>query len=351
MTSRILLISPEFYGFEYEIQASLRFLGFDVSWIKNKELPLDYHATGSKLKILRRIYFLLFIPQIRYLRRELGKLKNTRFDIVFSINCHVICPYLFRTLRKENPSFRSILFLWDSSSMYSWEKEIMYFNEVYTFDPVDSIKMKIRYKPNFFISKNISSKNEEYDLFFAGKFSFYRLFLIDKLIERLNKAGIKSYIKLWPAYKIFFHNVLIYSILKKLNSSNFWVKNYVYNYEAVTGILERKFIVKDKLAYEVIQKYASRSNVILDLPFQGQSGYSHRLIDALANGKKIITTNSFIKSEKFYNPEQIKILNSDESDVDFGWISEISYFKVPQNIRDLELTLWLKSILDVEFSK
>ncbi|HBH82876.1 MAG TPA: hypothetical protein DDY34_03585, partial [Bacteroidales bacterium] len=145
MLPRILLISPAFYGFEYEIQVALRELGYDVSWIDNKELPLDYHGTGSKLKILRRIYFLLFLPHIRYLRKELNNLKDTRFDILFSINCHIICPYLFRALIKKNAGIRSILFLWDSSSMYSWEKEMKYFNEVYTFDPFDSRKMKIRY--------------------------------------------------------------------------------------------------------------------------------------------------------------------------------------------------------------
>ena len=350
MSSRVLLISPEFYGFEKEIQAALNELGYDVTWIANKELPLDYHGAGSKLKILRRIYFLLFFPQIRYLRQELKKYKEISFDIIFSINCHVICPYIFRVLRKKNPGIRSILFLWDSLSMYSWEKEIKYFDEVYTFDPADSERLKIRYKPNFFIINKESPKNQEYDLFFAGKFSYYRLFIIEKLIKKFDETGIKSFFKLWPSYKIFFHNVLIYSILKKLNSSNLWINNYVYNYEAVTGILDRKYILKNILAYEEIRKHASSSNVIMDLPLMGQTGYSHRLIDALANGKKIITTNTNIIRECFYNPEQIKILESADYDFDASWILIKSTFKVSQDIRDLELKLWLKSILNVEFS-
>lgn|GEM_PF-1565822 len=350
LTSRILLISPEFYGFEYEIQASLQFIGFDVSWINNKELPLDYHGTGSKLKIFRRIYFFLFLPQIRYLRHELRKLKDLKFDIIFSINCHVICPYLFRELRKENPGIRSILFLWDSLSMYSWEKEIKCFDEVYTFDYLDSKRMKIRYKPNFFLVKNSAQDNHEYDLFFAGKFNRYRLLIIEKLNKKFEGTGIKSYIRLWPDHKNFLHNVLIYSILKILNSSKNWILDYVYNYEAVTGILARKYVNTNKLEYGFIQNCASVSNVILDLPFKNQTGYSHRLIDALANGKKILTTNAFILGESFYNPEQIKVLNSVDQDIDVDWIFTKSKFKAPEYIRDLELTVWLKSILNVEFS-
>jgi hypothetical protein len=348
--SKILLISPEFYGFENEIQAGLRSLGYDVFWINNKEMPFDYHSTGSKLKILRKIYFFLYFPQIRYLRHELYKLNNPRFDILFSINCHVTCPYLFSVLKRKNPKIRSILFLWDSLSMYSWEKEIKYFNEVYTFNQVDSEKMKIRYKPNFFIENTNSSNDQDYDLFFAGKFSYYRLLILDRLMEKFEKTGIKSCIKLWPAYRMFFHNVIIFQILKKLNSSNLWMRNYVYNYEAVTGILDRSFIIMNKLSYEEIQSYASGSNVILDLPFKSQTGYSHRLINALANGKKILTTNECIMSEIFYNPEQIKVIKSIDSDISLDWIFKKSNFDVPHYIRDLELTQWLKSVLNVEFS-
>ena len=234
--------------------------------------------------------------------------------------------------------------------MYSWEKEIKYFNEVYSFDPVDSKKMNIRYKPNFFISIKETPDKEEYDVFFAGKFSYHRLLMLDKLVEKFEKAGIKSSIILWPAYKTLLHNILIYSILKKLNSSIWWVKCYVYNYEAVTGILKRKFIINEKLAYKVIRKYALGSNVILDLPVESQTGYSHRLIDALATGKKIITTNARISGKSYYNPEQIKILNSADPDIDVDWVFKKDSFKVSQFIKELELTLWLKSIINVQFS-
>ena len=79
MPVRILLLTPEFYGIENEIKSALELSGFEVFWFENKTLPLDYHGTKAKFKFLRRIYFFLFFPHIRYIKKELGKIDK---DIV-----------------------------------------------------------------------------------------------------------------------------------------------------------------------------------------------------------------------------------------------------------------------------
>jgi hypothetical protein len=140
MSPRVLLITPEFYSIEKKINSLLEDSGFEVKWIENKNLPLDYKGKESKFKLLRRIYFFLFSPRIRYIKKSLKELDNLRFDILFSINCHIICPYLIKRLKSTNPEIFSILYLWDSSSKYSWKDEIKLFNKVYTFDYADSEK-------------------------------------------------------------------------------------------------------------------------------------------------------------------------------------------------------------------
>jgi hypothetical protein len=89
------------------------------------------------------------------------------------------------------------------------------------------------------------------------------------------------------------------------------------------------------------------SNVVLDIPFHGQTGYSHRLVEALGNGKKVITTNPHIKTESFYNSEQVHIMDKQTSVVDYIWVKEKQTFQVPGNIRELELSTWLKSFFNV----
>lgn len=351
MSLRILLITPEFYGLEKEIKSVLEKSGYEVIWLENKILKLDYHGTNSKLKFLRKIYFRIFCPHVRYIKKELKKFKNIRFNILFSINGNIICPYLFRKLKNKNPGLFSVLYLWDAFSMYSWTKELKHFNKVYTFDPADSAKYQIEYKPNFYIKiQNNRNHKQEYDLLFVGKFNPLRLSMVDKILCQTEKASIKYFVKLWPAYNIFFHNHLTYILFKKLYFKNKWIKDYLLNYEAIEGIIKREYLIANSLSYEVMHHHLLSSNVILDIPFMGQTGYTHRLIDALANGKKVITANLNIKKERFFNSEQIHFIDIQNPDIDCNWIKEKSTFSVDSYFLDLELSVWLKSIINVEIA-
>lgn len=351
MSLRVLLITPEFYGVEEKIKSVLKESGYEVIWIENKILKFDYHGSNPKLKFLRRIYFFLFFPHIRYIKRELKRIENIRFDIFISINAHIICNYLFRRLKEENPGIFSVLFLWDSFSMYSWTKELKQFNKVYTFDPADSEKYRIELKPNFYLKKTDNSNPEpEFDLFFVGKFSPSRLSAIDKIVSKIENSGIKYFVKLWPAYKIFLHSDLLYKLLNIFQFNSNWVRSYLINFEAVEGLLKREYIITNQMRYKDMQYHLACSNVILDLPFQGQNGYTHRLIEALANGKKVITTNSNIKNESFFNSEQIHIIDEQNPEVDCNWIKERSQFPADIYFANLELSVWLKSIMNVEIA-
>jgi hypothetical protein len=351
MAVRILLITPQFYGIERKIKSVLEESNYEVTWFENKTLPFDYHGTSSKLKLLRRAFYLLLSPHKRYLRRELRKIENPEFDILFSVNANIICPYLFRKLKSINPQLKTVLYLWDSFSMYNWSGELKLFDKVLTFDRADSINYGIEYKPNFYIKSNISSSYEkEYDLFFVGKFSPDRLTIIDKLESLPEMSGIRCYIKLWPAYRIFFHSHLIYRLLKRLDFKTTWVQNYTINFEAVEGIIEREYLAHESLNYEEMQYILLRSNVILDLPYRRQTGYTHRLIEALANGRKVLTTNSNIRNESFYNPEQIHILDEKKPEIDNRWTKEKSAFPIESYFSGLELSEWLKSIINVRIA-
>ena len=347
MIVRVLLITPQFYGIEKKIKSILEELDYEVIWIENKTLQFDYHGINSKFKLFRKIYFFLLAPRICYLKKELNRIGNLKFDILFSINAQIICKYLFKKLKRTNPEIHSVLYLWDSFSMYNWIKELKLFDKVYTFDPVDSINYKIEYKPNFYLRSNINiSPENEYDLFFVGKFSQDRLVKIDKILTLPEMRGIKCFVKLWPSYKIFLHNHFIFRFFKAFNFKSKWVRNYQLNFEVLEGKIKREYLVEESLSYEEMQHHLICSNVILDLPFQRQTGYTHRLIGALANGKKVITTNSYIVKEKFFNSGQIHILDHQNPEVDCNWITKKSTFQVDSFFLELELSTWLKSVIN-----
>jgi hypothetical protein len=348
MNERVLLITPQFYGIEKIIKSALEESHYEVFWIENKTIPFDFHGTKSKFKFLRKISFFLLSPQEKYLKRELSKIENQEFDILFSVNAHIICPYLFRKLKNINPDLFSVLFLWDSFSMYNWTKELKFFNKAYTFDHTDSIKYHINYKPNFYIKSNISIYPEIInDLFFVGKFSYDRLIMIDKIFNLPGISDIKSYLKVWPSYKMNFHYLFMYKIFKKFRFKSVWIKNYLMNFEAVEGIITRDYIINEPLSYNELSDHFLRSNVILDLPYKYQKGYTHRMIEALAKGKKVITTNSSVRDESFYNPEQVHIIDYLNPEIDISWLRKKLIFPVDNCFVNLELSEWLKSILNV----
>jgi hypothetical protein len=348
MALRILFIMPVFYGVETNVKRALEKLGYEVVWIENKNLTFDYHSTKAKLKILRRIYFSIFSPQSNYIKGQFKKIGDIRFDVLFAINGHVICPFLFKELRKQNPSVKSILFLWDSFSMYRWTKEISYFDNVFTFDPTDSKKYDIEYKPNFYLkNSNLNSTSEKYDLFFTGKFSQDRYLIVDQIINYLNSTDTRYFIRLWPSYKILFHNKFFYLMLKKSPFRTKWLSNYIINYEAIEGNLVRNFLIRNCLSYEESQHKLLSSNVILDLPNREQTGFTHRVIEALANGKKILTTNLNIKEESFFNSEQIRFIYEQNPEIDVIWIKEERTFPIPDWVNELEISSWLNSVLNV----
>lgn len=351
MAGRVLMITPKFYGIENKIQAVLKESGYEVFWIENKTLALDYHGSESKLKLLRKIYFRLFSPQARYLRKEFKKTENKNFDILFVINAGVVCNYLLRTLKKKNPRLISIIYFWDSFSKFNWTRELKLFDKAVTFDPEDAASHKLEYLPNFYIRPDFKLNQERrYDLVFVGKFSCERLALLDHILNISDTNGLKSFIRLWPAYKMYLHNRYLYRVLRRFGRKSEWIKDYKLNFEAVEGILERKYLVNETISYEEAQRLMHCSNVVLDLPLRRQTGYTHRFIEALASGKKVLTTNGNVRKETFYNPEQIHVFDDKGPEIDSGWIKAIKEFPVDNSFLNLELSHWLKSIFNVRIA-
>jgi hypothetical protein len=351
MSSRLLLLTPRFYGIEREIFIRLENLGFNVIYLENKILTFDYHGKKSSLRLIRRLYYFFFRPDVRYIKKFFKDIEDSRFDLLFAINCHSVCPYLFYKLRYYNSSIRSVVFLWDSLSVYSWEKEVKLFDKSLTYNSIDAEKLGIIYKPNFFIKpKDVSGELYSHDVFFAGKFNLDRFNVINELDKIFINHEIDSYIKLLAGTKKMLHNRIFYKIAN-IVPPNKKILDYIVNYQAVEKMLVRDYIVYDTIEYMEAQAHLAGSNVVLDIAYYKQSGYSHRIIEALSRGKKIITTNRFIKYENFYDEKQIKILDADKIEVDIDWLRENLVCEIPLFVSELELTPWLKSVLEDEISK
>jgi predicted patatin/cPLA2 family phospholipase len=89
------------------------------------------------------------------------------------------------------------------------------------------------------------------------------------------------------------------------------------------------------------------SSSVLDLPHPSQSGLTIRVLETLSMDKKIITTSRFIKKHKFYNSDNIFILNKD-LESDFNKVREFAK-KVDTatkcDVDEYELGNWLNRLL------
>jgi hypothetical protein len=345
MKERILLITPVFYGFEKLISAELEKSGYAVVWLENKELAFDYHRTSAKLRLIRKILFLLFSPQRTYLKKKLHKLDNLKFDILFAVNCFIICPYLFKRLRYFNADLRSMLYLWDSVELYSWKKESKLFDNVYSFDRKDAVNNNWFYLPNFHTGQREGKKNKIiYDIYFAGKFTPVRFRILERILDLLKYSDLNCKIVLVPTFKNVLHNRILYRLLKLSGIKTHWIKDFLLTYEVNEGLIFRDFIYREQDDFSEIRNEMNSSNVILDINNPGQSGYSHRLVEALCSGKKVITDNLDIKRENGFNPERIKVIDNINPALDADWIKERAEFNAESTFEFLELSEWIREI-------
>jgi hypothetical protein len=110
------------------------------------------------------------------------------------------------------------------------------------------------------------------------------------------------------------------------------------------NILRRKSYQKIKtklLSLSEACKIIHQSFSILDITDINQTGYTYRSIDAIAAGKKLITTNPFIQYEKFYDARNILIIDRNNPNIDSG------FFETPfveTDIKNYSLDNWIQKI-------
>ena len=114
---------------------------------------------------------------------------------------------------------------------------------------------------------------------------------------------------------------------------------YVVENPAVT---EAEFTVSEKgLSYSEYLDMVSSSHAILDLVQGGQSGLSLRVLEALFLKKKLVTGNTRVKDYDFYRPENIFILENNNTDGLKDFLA-VPYHEVEKKIVDnYDFVNWL----------
>lgn len=305
MGKNILFLAPSGLDIYKDVITGLEEKGFQVDYVSSSDVPnnpfqpisSNCYTEENVRKFEEKVtaYWKEKLSDIRYLKK---------YDIFFTINGLMTCPYLFEHLHKINPQIKCKLYLYDKIAFACHiERYFHYYDDIFSFDLGDVATYNLNFLPIYWVQ--LSEKClKQYDLFGMASYSLHKknralLFReIKQVSDNLNlNSFIKLYVKMdnWP--KFLFKNLV------KLCMHH---KTYIPFKDVFNGIVTNKSLSPSKF-----RRYIYESDVILDTHVEYQDGLTARFMWALGAEKKIITTNKMVKQYDFYTPEQFFILNED----------------------------------------
>lgn len=298
---KILLFAPgseDSYG--YEVKVALESMGAEVK---------IYDERPSKSPILKILFRLCRKCVALYINRYFNNIvkENSRdnFDYIFVIRGEVFSKYIVRKLRKIYNKAIFILFLWESIECNDKRDLFSLFDKVFSFDKADVSKYNnLIFRPLFYLDEYrlLSDKTHEYDndIIFIGTVYSDRYAFIIQLDDYFRNQNIKTY------YYLLFKSRLLY------------LKERIFN-KAFKSTKMKDFHYSSLCKMEVLRNVA-RSRVSLDIQHPKQTGLSIRCIEMLGAKRKLITTNSDIKTYDFYDKNNILIIDHTNINIDPDFI-------------------------------
>ena len=99
----------------------------------------------------------------------------------------------------------------------------------------------------------------------------------------------------------------------------------------------------ERLEYDEVLEHIKEAKAIVEVTMEGQTGLSIRVVECLFCNKKLITNNRHIVNEKFYNPQNIYVM---DSGVDISEFLESDYQRLPEEIvNHYEFSAWIHRFL------
>jgi hypothetical protein len=314
----ILFISPIFHDYHLHIIKQLEKLGANVYFFPER----DY---SFKFKIINNFFNHNMIEyQKLHYTKILKNTENVSFDYLFVIRGYMIDISFIKSFKKMNPKAKTIMYQWDSNKTNNFGHVLDEFDNIFSFDYEDCENFNIHYLPLFYTNDIAEINNKqsivEYDFFLMGTY-------IPERYEALIK--LKNYLK----------------------TTNYTLKSHIYI--PVTSLLKEILLNKAKIDLNIVStrhlarneylKLLLTSKIVVDISNNNQTGMAMRVIEALALGKKVMTSNKNIIKEPFYNANDILIFDTNYPNIPESFV-KTDFTGLP-NI--LPINKWLKTIFRI----
>ncbi len=278
------------------------------------------------MKILIRKCRFLLGPYLRKRYKAILSEIPTEIDEVFIIKGEAITPTVLRWMKARFRRARFQIYLWDSLQNSPGSMALVpLMDRVFTFDLGDAKSHpQWHFLPNFYVStKLVLDNSPRWNLAFIGTVHSDRLKIIAKISRSLPQP--------LTFYRfLYFQSPLLYRA-RQILDRNFKKFN------------KDELSLKPKLGDDW-RKIASSTVAMLDIHHPKQTGCSHRAIECLAMGMKLVTTNESIREYPFYDERLIRIIDRDNPHVDSAFLKSRANVHAPQAISNLEITHWLDTI-------
>ena len=220
---------------------------------------------------------------------KLKKLENQDFDYVLIIKGSKLCQIHFDYFRSHFPRARIILYLWDAWSLIENKQTLINnVDVIYTFDSEDSRKYGFKLRPLFYVTKNRTEVVNRYDASFIGTDHSDRLEKLRFIKDICQKNNLNYYFRLKTTKT---------PIVK----SRLGIAPYHKE--------DLALLVNKPLKYNAVLQITQQSGCVIDFSHPAQCGLTMRTLETLALGRKLITTNKYIRDYKDLNPSWYFVLD------------------------------------------
>ena len=223
---------------------------------------------------------------------------KTQYYVILVNSALRLADYKYLSRIRNKYNIKYILLMvdpWDSNK-YSiparYFADKLGFDYIFSFDPVDCKKYNFIYTNVPYIKLcNDVPNTIDYDIY---------------LIANVSTRGGADV----------FHN-----IFKRLKDAGLSISYRLVNVLPKDQIYKNEIIYNKTMEYPEVIKDVERSNCILEVLANGQTGATYRYYEAVCYNKKLLTTNKNVVNLPFYNPEYMKVFEKPE-DIDCEWIKE-----------------------------
>lgn len=343
----ILFLVPQYLDLYKPIESELKRRGYQITTIFDEHINGDPFYKEENLIKRTNKYIKNLINNVheKYWRTLINKNKNlntTLYDIFICINGYSLSSTLIKYLKTKNPKIKTILYLWDTVNYYNFKRHFSHFDKILSFDWEDCKKYNIKYLPFYWIPYN-KDNNTKYKLSMIGSNHDDRFIIASKISSILDKYNIPYNIKLYTPIR----NITIKDRIKYLWYQIKNDNNKINEYKIQTGKLKSKLLIDKFISPNEVQNIMQNSEYILDTDRSSQSGTTPRVIWALAQNKRIITTNSHIKKLPFYDEKFIYIIDRTNPKIDFiiKDINNNEIYSGKNYIEKLRIDLWILNFI------